>query len=448
MMKITEDLTKGTIRNQLILLALPLIWGNIFQQLYNTIDAFMIGRYVGHTAFAAIGVSGSIMNLFIFVISGGCNGISIIFAELYGEKNWNMLRRESFLSFTFGFMVTVGIAIAGLLTLSPLLNVIQTPTEVQPFVQDYLRIIYLGLPAAFLYKWCSAILRGAGDTRTSLWILVTAMVLNFVLDYVFVVFCGAGISGTAAATVIAQLFASIVCFGYMRWRHPYLLFGRKDIAFDRRLLMKTANYGIVSALHQSSLYIGKLLVQGAVNTAGTEVISAYTASMRIEGFANSFGDSGSTAISVFVAQNKGAGEHERMRQGFQKGAGIMIVLGICLSVIMILLTPGAVTLLMGDVSDGLAENAEAYVRIIAVFYVLCFLGNSFVGLYRGLGMVHVPVLGTVLHISVRVIGSYLLIGKMGLGAVAVSTGIGWAAVVTFQAVLYKKKVRAEIKNIL
>lgn len=126
----------------------------------------------------------------------------------------------------------------------------------------------------------------------------------------------------------------------------------------------------------------------------------------------------------------------------------MIVLGICLSVIMILLTPGAVTLLMGDVSDGLAENAEAYVRIIAVFYVLCFLGNSFVGLYRGLGMVHVPVLGTVLHISVRVIGSYLLIGKMGLGAVAVSTGIGWAAVVTFQAVLYKKKVRAEIKNIL
>ena len=244
-------------------------------------------------------------------------------------------------------------------------------------------------------------------------------------------------AGAAAATVISQLFASIVCFVYMRSRHPYLVFGCKDIAFDRRLFLKTANYGIVSALHQSSLYIGKLLVQGAVNTAGTEIISAYTATMRIEGFANSFGDSGSAALSVFIAQNMGAGKNGRVKQGFMKGTKMLMLLGICLSVIMILLTPAAISLLMGQVSHNIAENAEAYMRIIAVFYILCFIGSSFVGLYRGLGMVHVPVLGTVLHISIRVILSYLLIGNMGLGAVAVSTGIGWMAVVIFQAALYK-----------
>lgn len=122
-MKITDDLTKGNIRNQLVVLALPLILGNIFQQLYNTIDSFIIGRYISHTAFAAVGVAGNIMNLFTFVISGGCNGISIIFAELYGERKWNTLRKESFLSFSFGCFVTAGLSIIGLLTLVPLLDV-------------------------------------------------------------------------------------------------------------------------------------------------------------------------------------------------------------------------------------------------------------------------------------------------------------------------------------
>lgn len=437
-MKNKDDLTQGNIRNQLILLTLPLIFGNIFQQFYNTIDSFIIGRYINHTAFAAVGVAGNIMNLFIFVINGACNGISIIFAELYGERKWNTLRKESFLSFSFGCFLALGLSIIGLLTLSPLLSVIQTPIEVRIFVRDYLWMIYWGLPATFLYNWCSSVLRAIGDTKTPLGILVIAMVLNFSLDYLFVVCCDTGISGTAAATVISQLFASIVCFSYMKFKHPYLLFGYKDMLFDRRLLSKTANFGVVSALHQSSLYIGKLFVQGAVNTAGTEIISAYTVTMRIEGFANSFGDSGSTAISVFVAQNRGAGKNERVRQGFGKGVKMMILLGICFSFIMVLVTPGVTVLLMGKVSKGLAENVEAYMKVIAVFYNLCFIGNSFVGLYRGLGMVYIPVLGTMLHISIRVVFSYLLIGNMGLQAVAMATGIGWAAVVAFQSILYQK----------
>lgn len=437
-MKTMDDLTRGNIRNQLIVLALPLILGNILQQLYNTVDSFIIGRYISHTAFAAVGVAGNIMNLFIFVINGACNGMSIIFAELYGERKWDALRKESFLSFSFGCIVTVGLSIIGLLTLTPLLNFIQTPVEVQLFTQDYLWIIYLGLPATFLYNWCSSVLRGTGNTKTSLWILLIAMVLNFCLDYLFVVRYDTGISGTAAATVISQLFASSVCFAYMKIKHAYLLFCHKDMAFDRELLLKTVNFGIVSALHQSSLYIGKLLVQGAVNTVGTDIIAAYTVTMRIEGFANSFGDSGSTAISIFVAQNRGAGENERVRQGFRKGIKMMIFLGVFLSFLMVFVTPGAITLLMGKVSNLLAENAEMYMKTIAVFYVLCFIGNSFVGLYRGLGMVHIPVFGTMLHISIRVIFSYLLISNMGLAAVAVATGIGWAAVVMFQSILYKR----------
>lgn len=438
-MKNTEDLTRGTIWKQLTALALPLIWGNIFQQLYNTIDSFIIGRYMGHTAFAAVGVAGSMMNLFIFVINGGCNGMAIIFAELYGKRNWNTLRKESFLSFTSGCFAAACLSVLGILTLKPLLNMIQTPAEVKAFAYDYLWVIYLGLPAAFIYNWCSAVLRAAGDTKTPLGILMTAMILNFGLDDLFVVWCRTGISGAAAATIISQLFAGLVCLVYMKLKNPGLLFGCQDMQFDSGLLLKTAKFGMVSALHQSSLYIGKLLVQGAVNTAGTEVISAYTAAMRIEGFANSFGDSGSTAISVFVAQNKGAGKKERAIRGFWEGVRLMIVLSICLSIFMVWSAPYAITLLMGNASDSLVENAEAYMKVIAVFYVLCFIGNSFVGLYRGLGMVHIPVLGTVLHISIRVLISYRFIEKTGLAAVAAATGAGWAAVVLFQGILFHQQ---------
>lgn len=437
-MKHANNLTKGKMEYQLIALALPLILGNILQQLYHTIDAFMIGRYISHTAFAAVGVAGSVMNLFIFVIYGGCNGVSIIIAELYGEKNWDALRKESFLSFFFGCVVAIGLSILGILTLDPLLNIIQTPAEVRGLAHDYLWIIYFGLPAVFCYNWCSAVLRAAGDTKAPLWILVIAMVLNFSLDYLFVVDCNIGISGTAVATILSQLFASLVCFVYMKFQHAYLLFHYKDIGFDRRLLLKTIEFGIVSALHQSSLYIGKLFVQGAVNTAGTEMISAYTVTMRIEGFTNSFGDSGSTAISVFVAQNKGAGKNERMKQGFRIGTKMMILLSFCLSFFMVFVTPNAIALLMGEVADTLAKNAIAYMRMISLFYVLCYIGNSFVGWYRGLGMVYVPVFGTILHISIRVIFSYLLIRRIGLVAVALATGIGWASVVAFQYILYKR----------
>lgn len=437
----TDDLIHGSIHRQLIALAIPLIIGNILQQFYNTIDSFIVGRYIGQNAFAATGVAGSLMNLFIFVLNGGCNGISVIFAQLYGERNWASLRRESFLSLAFGTLFSAALSIVSILSLSPLLRVIQTPPEITGYVTEYLWIIYLGLPVTFLYNWCAAALRAVGDTGTALWALLIAMVLNFLLDLLLVAQFQMGIAGTAVATVIAQLLSAGVCVIYMGKRHPHLLFDRGDISFDGALLRQTADYGIVSALHQSSLYIGKLLVQGAVNTGGTDVISAYTATMRIEGFANSFGDSGANAVSVFVAQNRGAGDSHRIRKGLSAGLVMMSLLGVVLSLIMAFSTRWAVILLMGEVPARVMDHAAGYMTVIAVFYVLCFVGNTFVGLYRGIGMVRVPVLGTILQITIRVILSYLLINTMGLAAIALATGVGWAAVVSYQIILYRVKVR-------
>lgn len=440
-MEHTKDLLHGNIKKELVALMLPLIMGNILQQFYNTIDSMIVGRYVGSTAFAAVGVAGSVMNLFIFMLSGGCNGISIIFAELYGQRKWELLRRESFLSLLLGGSVSIAFCLLGLLFLPIILKVIQTPADVLPYAWNYLFIILLGLPVTFFYNWCAASLQAAGDTQTPLFTLLIAMSLNVILDLLFVVQLHFGIAGTALATVLAQLLASVLCICVMKKKHTEFFFGHSDLILDKGLIKKTAKFGSVSALHQSSLYIGKLLVQGAVNLGGTDMISAYTSTMRIEGFANSFSDSGSVAISVFVAQNHGAGDKKRAKSGFKQGWSIMLILAVILSAGMIAVTKQAVILLMGNPSSAVLKNADAYMFVISIFYVLCFTGSSFVGLFRGMGRVEVPVIGTIIQISIRVILSYAWIGNLGLKAVAFATGIGWAAVVFYQIVTYRRIIK-------
>lgn len=437
-MTYTINLTEGNIKNQLISLTIPLIIGNILQQLYNTIDALVIVRYVGQTAFAAIGVAGTIMNLFIFVLSGFCAGISIIFAQFYGNNDLKGFRKEGFLSAFFGGAFTILLSILAVLMLNWLLIIIQTPDEVATFAHTYLNIIFCGFLATFFYNLCSAALRAIGNTRVALIVLIIAMLTNLILDLLFVAVFHMGIAGAAWATVAAQLLSVVLCLIYIRKRLPLLLFSRCDMRYDGILLKRTVIYGAVSALHQSSLYIGKLLVQGAVNSMGTAMILAYTATTKIEGFANSFGDSGAAAISVFVAQNNGCENKKRALYGFHTGLVMLIILGATLSLIMYVSSSACVALMIGDASSIEIANGANYLKLISLFYTFCFIGNAFVGFYRGSGRINIPVVGTVIHISIRVILSYTLVHSMGLSAVAIATGIGWITVVTFQYIIYKR----------
>lgn len=224
------------------------------------------------------------------------------------------------------------------------------------------------------------------------------------------------------------MLAALLCILYLRRKAPELIFTRADCRMDGVLLRRTAHFSFVTALHQSSLYIGKLLVQGAVNTGGMEMISAYTATTRIEGFANSFGDSGSAATSILVAQNLGAGKKERVRQSFCRSLALMVGMGLAMSAVMYVSASASVGFMLGEHSGAAFENACAYMKIIAAFYTLCFTGNTFAGYFDGIGRVSVPFIGATSHIALRVVLSWRLIGKMGLPAVAVATGIGWVMV--------------------
>ncbi|WP_052084532.1 MATE family efflux transporter [Oscillibacter sp. ER4] len=216
-------------------------------------------------------------------------------------------------------------------------------------------------------------------------------------------------------------------------------------------MKQTAHFSFVTALHQSSLYIGKLLVQGAVNTGGTDMISAYTATTRIEGFANSFGDSGSAATSVLVAQNRGAGKEERVKESFRSSLFLMLAMGLAMSLIMYVSASTLVGFMLGTRSGAAFENARDYLKLVALFYTLCFTGSTFVGYFNGIGKVSVPFLGATSHIALRVVLSWLLVGKMGLPAVALATGLGWVlvnALWTFVKWRMEKKQKAAERDIM
>ncbi len=431
----TSDLTSGSIPRHLLRLAAPLIMGNILQQLYNTVDAFILGRFAGEMEFAAVGVAGSVMNLFLFVIVGACTGISVIFAELYGAGKLADFRREHWLSLSCGLLVTLAGGGLGFALLSPLLRLIQTPEELKTFVSAYLTIILASLPAAFLYNLYGALLRAIGRANAALMALSAAVTVNVALDYCFVAKLHWGIAGAAWATAASQAISAGLCIFYLRKKAPELLFTRADCRMDGVLLRKTAHFSFVTALHQSSLYIGKLLVQGAVNTGGTDMISAYTATTRIEGFANSFGDSGSAATSVLVAQNRGAEKEERVRESFRSSLLLMLCMGLAMAFIMYVSASATVGFMLGTHSGAAFENARDYLKLVALFYVFCFTGNTFAGYFNGIGRVSIPFLGATSHIALRVVLSWLLVGKMGLPAVALATGLGWILVNALWAVI-------------
>lgn len=434
-----NPLTEGSLLRHLTSLALPLILGNILQQFYNAIDAFVVGRFAGTEEFAAIGIAGTVMNLFLFAIVGICTGFSILLANDYGAGDMERFRRQHFTSLFLGLSCTIFLSLAGFIFLSQIMKLIQTPNNLMPYVVSYLRIILLSLPASFLYNFYASLLRSVGNTRAALYVLAVAVSANLMLDLLFVAGFSMGIAGAAAATAITQVFSCLACMLYLVLRHKELLFLRKDCRLDAHRLRQTLHFGTVTALHQSGLYIGKMLVQGAVNTAGTDMIAAYTAATRIEGFANSFGDSGSAATSILTAQNFGAGKRDRVRRSFFCSLVLLCAAGLVCGMLMFLSAPYTAAFMLGLDSGEAFRNTVIYLKIIAVFYVFCFTGNTFAGYYDGIGKVSLPFIGAISHITLRVILSWILIGAYQLKAVAVATGIGWVLVNLFWSILLFQK---------
>lgn len=431
-------LTSGPITSHLIRLFLPVLGANVLQQLYNIINSLVVTRFIGDNAFAALGVAESVMNLYIYVITGACMGASVLAAQFFGEENYPRLRRQLYVSAVLIGGCTLAAVVLGQLFLPQILTLLQTPEELMADVSVYLRIILTGMLFTFAYNYLASTLRAIGDTKAALYFLLFSLGYNLAAVWLLVAILKLGVVGAALATASAQLLSSALCFLYIRKRRHFLRVGREDMKLDRTLVHLTSNYAAIAALQQSSLYLGKLFIQSAVNgisLVSTAPISAFTAATRLENFTQAFSISGCEAIAIFVAQNKGAGMRERAIQGFQRGAAIVITIGLLFSSLMIL-AARPMTALFLDWSGDSAELCVEYLQLIGWFYFLAFVGNSFVGWYRGAGRMNVTFMGTTIQIIIRVIGTYLLVGTMGLNAVALATGLGWVVIVIFHGLIF------------
>ena len=244
-----HDLTQGNISLHLVRLALPLMLGNILQQMYNTIASLVVHRYAGGLEYAATGVSSSVMNLFLFIVIGACTGISVLFSQEYGAGDLSAFRRQHFISLVFGLGATTVMSVVSILFLPALLQAIQTPDELFTYTRVYLTIVLGSLPAAFLYNLYNALLRSMGSTNAALGVLTLSVGLNLALSLLFVAKLEMGIAGAAWATAIAQIFSAAACFLYLRIAHRDLIFTREDCRMDKTLLKRTAHFSCVTALH-------------------------------------------------------------------------------------------------------------------------------------------------------------------------------------------------------
>ncbi len=432
------DLTEGNISRQIIRLAFPLLIGNIIQQFYNTINMMIVGRYVGENAFAAVGVSGSVMNFFIAVIIGLCVGFSILYANFYGAKDYDKLRKTIFMTAAIGLGMTVILSLTGFIFVKEILYAIKTPEPLFNEGVIYLRIIFAGMIFCVFYNLNASILQAIGKTNIMLFVLLISMACNLLLNYTFVAILRMGVMGAALATISSQATSAAMCIFYIRKFVPRLKLTKADMVWDKKIFSTSFKFGFTSSLQQSSLYFGKLLVQSAINALGTAAVMAYTADILIEQLLLAFGDSGAAAIAVFVAQNYGHNEAERVKNGLRNGMRLMVTTGVILSTLLFIIKPFVLSLLISVENIQVTELALRYLSIMCIFYPLSFIANSFQGYFRGIGRIHFAFIATFSQIIIRVILIHNLTAHMHLTAVPISTGIGWITMLAIQTASFYK----------
>ncbi len=421
-----------------ISMLLPLIAGNILQQFYNTIDTVIIGRFASYQEFAAAGLSSSIMNLLLFAIIGFCTGVSVLFSRSYGAGDTEELKRNCSAAVTAGTLAVLALSSVFLLLMPQILHLMNTPESLFSFSLSYLRIITGGLFISYLYNLAASLLRSIGRPSIALAALLLSVIFNTLLDLLFIAVYQRGIAGAAAATVIAQCFSTGFCLVYLRLKCPDLRLQMPDLRFNLPVIRHLFSIGSVTCIHQISLYLGKLLIQGTVNAAGTDLISAYTATGRIEGFANSFGDSGYTVTSVLTAQQAGANDSKGIQETWRTSLIVLSLLGILSSAAMYCLAPSLSSFLLGN-QPAAVRSSTGYLRLISLFYIFCFTGNTFAGYFDGIEKVQIPFAGALGHMTLRVILSLFWIPAFGLSGLAAATGLGWILVNIFWYRMKKMK---------
>ena len=430
------NMTEGSIPRHLINYSLPLIAGNLFQLTYNVVDSIIAGRFIGKEALAAEGTANPVMSIVILGISGICMGASVLMSEFFGAGEYGRLKREMSTTVIFGCYFSLAVAVLGVLLAKPLLAALNVPEELLDMASTYLRIIFLGAPFTYFYKAVSSALKSVGDSRTPLKFLAFSAVLNAVLDLIFIGWLGFGIVCSATTTVIAEAASALLCIGYVYRKIPMLQLRVGEFRMDAGLLRQTLRYGSVTALQQSCQPIGKLLIQGAINPLGVDMIAAFNAVNRVDDYAFTPEQSISHGITTFVAQNRGAKKTNRIQKGFACGLLLEACYWVFIFTVITLVREPVMRLFVTEGNDAIVALGSNYLALMAFFYLFPAFTNGIQGFFRGMGNMSITLLGTFTQTSIRVIFVYLLTPRMGMQGAAWACAVGWSMMLLLEVPYY------------
>ena len=433
-----RPMTEGSIPRHLLRYALPAILGDLFQVTYNTVDSVIVGRYAGADALAAVGVANPLMSIAMFFIIGVGIGASVLMSEFYGAGDVRALRREFATTLAVSSALSAAIALALFALAGPLLALCRAPERIMAATALYLRVVALGMIVTSLYNILAAASRSIGDTVTPLICLVAGSLANVGLDMLFVARLGWGVAGAAWATVIAQGLSAALCALLLRRNEPVLFSGRGDFAVDRALLRRTVRFSAPSALQQAGVYVGKLLVQAAVNPLGVSAIAAFNAVNRLDDYALIPERDIANGETVLIAQNRGAGKPERMRGGLFAAMALEIAYGLIVSIAIFALAEPLMRLFVDPGEAEVIRLGARYLRLMGFFYIMPGVTNGLQGYMRALGRLKLTMAVTYSQMFTRAAVTFLLIGRMGLDAVPLACVAGWLLMMVWEIGLMVK----------
>lgn len=436
-----QDFTKGNITKQILLFSLPMLIGNVFQQLYSMVDAMVVGRYVGGGALGAVGASMPLINFLVGALIGLTTGASVVISQFYGAKEEVQLKRSVSTSAVFLAGLSVVIAAIGVLFTPIFLRWLSTPEDIFDMAVGYLRICLGGMLFPIFYNMYTAYMRALGDSKSPLYILIFSTILNIALDLWFVAGLGWGVDGAAWATILSQAVSCVACVLYANRYVPILKI--QKLIFDRKLFGSILRYSIPAAMQISLTSLASLTIMRLVNFFGSLATAGYTAALKLDQFALMPLQNISMATSTFVGQNMGAGQPDRAKRGFRASMLFMIGIGLFVSLFVILFGKGLIGIFVdkADVDTGtIISIGNDYLTVIALFYTLHAIFFAFNGFFRGVGDAVIVMALTIVSLTIRAVFSYLLVSNFDMGpeAVAWSIPIGWGLCSLFAWFYYHK----------
>lgn len=443
----TRDMTKGNIFLQLILFALPLIIGNVFQLLYNTVDAYVVGNYVGTQALAAVGSTAMIVNMVVFFFNGLSIGAGVLISRNFGARDMKRLHDciETTMAMTFGLCVVF--TIAGTLFVKPMLLFMSTPEDVMPEAMTYLRIYMMGISGVMIYNMASGILRAVGDTTRPLYILIFTSVMNVLLDLLFVLVFDLGVAGVSLATVISQFFSGIIVLIFITRTNDIYKFTWKDLSIDKKILVQILSVGLPTAVQSMITAFSNVFVQSYVNVFGSSVVAGWSCYNKVNQFVMLPMDSMSKAATTFVSQNMGAKNHKRADQGTITVVSTTVLITFLIVSFMFIFA-GPVTAIFSKDSDVIYFGA-LFVQTNIFFLLANCINHTLAGALRGRGDSKGPmIIMLVCFVAVRQI--YLFVATTFFAntptIVALGYPVGWTICCIIEVSYFFIKIHREKKK--